>query len=145
MSAIGGVGRVGFIALVVAVIGYQAYVARSVLVAEDFHHEPAFWSSVAEAIPADSDTIGLTHDYGYRLMLYGWRKISLWPLTTGLSETRNPGDNNADEFTELTEGMDYFLVTAYGQLEKQPGLKKILDTYPIAAEGDGYVLYDLKK
>jgi 4-amino-4-deoxy-L-arabinose transferase-like glycosyltransferase len=144
VTATGGVGRVGFIALVVAVIGYQAYVARSVLVAEDFHHEPAFWSSVAEVIPADSDTIGLTQDYGYRLMLFGWRKVKLWPLTTGLSETRNPDANYADGFAELTDGMDYFLVTSFGQLDKQPDLKKILDTYPIAAEGDGYVLYDLR-
>ncbi len=144
VAANGGVGRAGFIALVVAVIGYQAYVARSVLVAEDFHHEPAFWSSVAEAIPADGDVIGLTQDYGFRLMLYGWRRVKLWPLTTGLSETRNPGENNADGFADLTDGMDYFLVTAFGQLDKQPDLKKILDTYPIAAEGDGYVLYDLR-
>ena len=145
VSATGGVGRVGFIALVVAVIGYQSYVARSVLVAEDFHHEPVFWSSVAEVTPLDGNVMALTHDYGYRLMLYGWRKVSLWPLTTGLSEARNPDKNDAEQFFELTEGMDYFLVTAFGQLEKQPDLKKILDTYPIAAEGDGYVLYDLKK
>ncbi len=145
VSATGGVGRVGFIALVVAVIGYQSYVARSVLVAEDFHHEPVFWSSVAEVTPLDGNVMALTHDYGYRLMLYGWRKVSLWPLTTGLSEARNPDKNDAEQFAELTEDMDYFLVTAFGQLDKQPGLKKILDTYPIAAEGDGYVLYDLKK
>jgi len=145
VAAQGGVGRVGFIALIVAVIGYQAYVSRSVLVAEDFHLEPVFWSSVADEIPADADVIGLTQDYGYRLMLYGWRKVKLWPLTTGLSETRNPDANNADGFTDLTEGMDYFLVTAFGQLDKQPDLKKILDTYPIAAEGDGFVLYDLQK
>lgn len=88
--------------------------------------------------------MALTHDYGYRLMLYGWRKVSLWPLTTGLSEARNPNKNDAEQFAELTEGMDYFLVTAFGQLEKQPDLKKILDAYPIAAKGDGYVLYDLR-
>ena len=135
----------GFIALVVAVIGYQAYAARSVLIAEDFHHEPAFWSEVGEAFPADAKVIALTQDYGYRLMMYGWRQVELWPLATGLSETRNPDKNNAEDFAELTAGMDYFLVTAFGQLDKQPDLKKILDTYPIAIQGDGYVLYDLKK
>lgn len=145
VAANDGVGRVGFIALVVAVIGYQAYVARSVLAAEDFRHEPAFWSEVGEAIPSDGNVMALTQDYGYRLMAYGWRRVSLWPLATGLSEARNPDKNNAEQFAELTDGMDYFLVTAFGQLDKQPDLKEILDTYPIAAEGDGYVLYDLKK
>lgn len=144
VSTIGGVGRVGFIALVVAVIGYQAYAARSVLAAEDFHHEPAFWNEVGNAFPADAKVIALTQDYGYRLMLYGWRQVDLWPLATGLSETRNPDKNTAEDFSELTTGKDYFLVTAFGQLEKQPDLQKILDTYPIAIQGEGYVLYDLR-
>jgi hypothetical protein len=144
VAGMGGVRAAGFIALVVAVIGYQAYVSRSVLVAESFRHEPAFWNEVGEAFPSDAKVIALTQDYGYRLMLYGWRKVDLWPLATELAATRNPDKDNAAQFDDLTEGKDYFLVTAFGQLEKQPGLKKILDTHPIAIEGDGYVLYDLR-
>lgn len=145
VAGVSGVGRVGFVAVVVAVIGYHTYVARSVLVAESFRHEPAYWSEVGEIVPTDGKVIALTHDYGYRLMMYGWRKVSLWPLATGLSEVRNPDKNNAEKFDELTAGMDYFLVTAFGQFDKQPDLKKILNEYPIIAEGDGYVLYDLRK
>ncbi|MFN8411965.1 MAG: glycosyltransferase family 39 protein [Anaerolineales bacterium] len=144
VTAQGGVGRVGFIALVLAVIGYQAWVARSVLVAEDFRHEPAVWKSIGEAIPADLNVIGLTQDYGFRLMLWGWRKVDLWPLSTDLSEVHNGPLDRASNFAELTDGKDYFLVTAFGQLDKQPDLKKILDQYPIVAKGDGYVLYDLR-
>ena len=144
VAGIGGVGRVGFVALIVVVIGYQAYAARSVLVAESFRHEPAFWKAVGDAVPTDGEVIALTQDYGYRLMLYGWRVVDLWPLATGLSETRNPGKNFSEDFADLTAGKDYFLVTAFGQLDKQPGLKKILDTYPIAIEGEGFILYDLR-
>lgn len=144
VSGIGGVGRAGFIALVVAVIGYQAYAARSVLVAESFRHEPAFWNEVGDAFPSDAKVIALTQDYGYRLMMYGWRQVDLWPLATGLSETRNPDRDFAEDFDDLTADKDYFLVTAFGQLDRQPSLKKILDTYPIANEGDGFVLYDLR-
>lgn len=143
VAAMGGVRTAGFAALVIAVLGYQAYAARSVLVAEDFHHEPGFWNSVGEAFPADAKVIALTQDYGYRLMLYGWRKVDLWPLATDLSAERNPDKDTAAQFDELTTGKDYFLVTAFGQLDKQPGLKNILDTYPIAFQGDGYILYDL--
>ena len=144
VSSQNGIRRVGFIALVIAIIGYQAYVARSVLFAESFRHEPAYWSEVGNAIPVDANVIALTQDYGFRLMMYGWRKVELWPLATELSETRNPDKDNAAKFDELTEGMDYFLVTAFGQLEKQPELKNILDTYPIAIEGEGFILYDLR-
>lgn len=137
--------RAAFLALIAAVIGYQAWVARSVLVAEDFRHEPAFWKEVGEALPAGADAIGLTQDYGFRLMLWGWRKVSLWPLSTDLSEVHGGSQDANSDFADLTEGREFFLVTAFGQLDKQPDLKKILDQYPIAAEGDGYVLYDLQK
>ncbi len=144
VPAHGPVGRVGFIILIVAVIGYHSWVARSVLVAEDFRHEPAFWKQVGDVIPADANVIALTQDYGYRLMLFGWRKVDLWPLSTGLSEARG-GNQDVGDFSALTEGRDYFLVTAFGQLDKQPDLKKILAQYPIAEQGDGYILYDLQK
>ena len=42
------------------------------------------------------------------------------------------------------QGVEYFLVTAFGQLDSQPELAEILASYPVAAQGDGYVLYDLK-
>ncbi len=78
-------------------------------------------------------------------MYFGWRKVILWPYVTELAEVRNGQVDFADRFDELTAGKDYFLVTAFGQLDKQPSLKKLLDEYPIAIQGDGYVLYDLNK
>ncbi len=141
----GKVWRAAFALVILFVVGYQSYVARSVLAAEDFHHEPAFWAQIGAAIPADAKVIGLTQDYGYRLMLFGWRKVTLWPLSTDLAQVKNGIVDYSKNFGDLTTGKDYFLITSFGQLNKQPSLKKILDTYPIAAKGDGYVLYDLKK
>ncbi|MBK7455343.1 MAG: glycosyltransferase family 39 protein [Anaerolineales bacterium] len=139
----GTLGRAGFIAVIVAVIGFQSWVSRSILAEESFRHEPAFWQQVGGAIPADAKVIGLTQDYGFRLMYYGWRKVILWPYSTELAEVRNGNVDFSDRFDELTVGRDYFLVTAFGQLDKQPVLKKLLDAYPVAVEGEGYVLYDL--
>ncbi len=141
----GKVWRVSFVALIILAIGYQSYAARSVLVAEDFRHEPTFWARIGDAIPADAKVVGLTQDYGYRLMLFGWRKVTLWPYSTDLAQVRNGAVDYSKNFGELTADKDYFLVTSFGQLEKQPSLKKLLDQYPIAAQGEGYVLYDLKK
>jgi hypothetical protein len=138
-------GRVAFIALIVAVIGYQSWVARSVLIAEDFRQEPAVWKQIGDAIPADAKVIGLTQDYGFRLMLWGWRKVALWPLSTDLAKVRRGDVDFANRFAELTLGRDYFLVTSFGQLDEQSALKKLLDAHPIAKQGDGYVLYDLRK
>ncbi|HLA88266.1 MAG TPA: glycosyltransferase family 39 protein, partial [Anaerolineales bacterium] len=131
--------RVVFLALVVAVIGFHSWVARSVLVAQDYRHEPEVWKKIGDAIPEDAKVISLTQDYGYRLMLFAWRRVNLWPLDTHLTEIRNQGRDPASRFEEIVAGDDYFLVTAFRQLDKQPDLKKILDQYPIAAEGDGFV------
>ncbi len=141
----GKIWRAGFTAIIIFMIAYQSYVARSVLIAEDFHHESAFWAQIGDAIPPESKVIGLTQDYGYRLMLFGWRKVNLWPYSTELAEVRNGAADFSKRFGELTDGKDYFLVTSFVQLSKQPSLKKILDAYPIAAQGDGYILYDLRK
>ena len=144
VSAQGVEVRVSFAAIVLALIIYQAWVARSVLVAEDFRFEPQVWENIADAIPEDSNVIALTQDYGYRLMYFGWRKVSLWPLNTDLAQLKNEDRNTAVRFKDITAGNDYFLVTAFGQLNQQPELKKILDGYPVISKGDGYILYDLR-
>jgi len=131
--------------LVVVAIGYQSWAARSALVAENFSDAPGYWKSVGMAIPTGAEVIGLTQDYGYDLMYWGWRKVNLWPFDTDLSSVKSGGKDPAAQFAEYTTGEDYFLVTAFGQLDHQPSLKKILAGYPVAAQGDGFVLYSLKK
>ena len=135
--------KAGLIGIALLIIGYQSWIARSVLVAEDFSHVPASWETIGKAIPAKAEVIGLTQDYGYDLMYWGWRRIALWPLATDLSSVKNDGRDLAARFNDLTQGDDYFLVTAFAQLDHQPNLKKILDGYSITAQGDGYILYNL--
>jgi hypothetical protein len=136
--------RLAAVSLLVAACAYQAWVARSVLAAEDFRQEPSFWRDVGAAIPIDAKVIALTQDYGYRLMYWGWRKVALWPIATELSEARGGGQESVSDFGDLTAGMDFFLVTAFGQVDKQPGLGQALAQFPVAREGNGYVLYDLR-
>ena len=128
-----------------AAVGYQAWAARSALVVEDFSDAPGFWKSVAAALPGNADVMGLTQDYGYDLMYWGWRKVDLWPLATDLSSIKHSGKDPAADFASMTSGDSYFLVTAFGQLDQQPNLKKVLQSYPVAAQGNGFIVYDLKK
>src|SRR6202142_2456577 len=139
--------KAALIAIVLFAIGYQSWIARSDLVAQaaDYNREPAYWENMAKAIPANANLIGLTQDYGYRLMYYGWRKITLWPYVNGLTAVKGTSVNAQAKFSELVAGRDYFLVSASNQLDAQPELKKILDGYTITAQGDGFVLYDLHK
>jgi hypothetical protein len=144
----GGLTRMWRSALLVPVlafIGYESWAARSVLVAEDFSRSPSLWEAVGKAVPVDSKVIALTQDYGFDLMYWGWRKVELWPAATDLAQLRNSQRDLAARFSEITAGDDYFLVTAFGQLDGQPDLKKILDGYALAGQGDGFVLYDLHR
>ena len=126
-------------------VAYPAWVARSTLIAEDYRHEVPFWGNIGEAIPPHYDVVALTQDYGYRLMAFGWRKVSLWPLSTTLMEVRGGSVDAQKEFENRTDGVEFFVVTALGQYEKQPGLQEILGNYPIVAQGDGYIIFDLRK
>jgi 4-amino-4-deoxy-L-arabinose transferase-like glycosyltransferase len=128
---------------------YSLWVARSILAVNDFRTEPISWRQVGEAIPADGKFVALTADYGMRLRYYGWRVMAeSWPSSDDLhlfSLAGNPGMDPHIYFNEITQGMDFFLVTAFSELDAQPLLKDELNAnYPVYSEGDGYILYDLR-
>lgn len=116
--------------------------------AVDYRQEPQFWQAIAAALPSDGRIIALTQDYGLRLMYYGGQNIGLWPPRgeRQLSGLRGQNKAFADFFANKTEGKDYFLITAFKQLQDQPDLESYLrENYQLAAEGSGYMLYDLRE
>jgi len=140
--------RLGGAAVILAAASYSLYVARSVLLADNYRNEPTAWARVGEAIPNDASFVALTADYGMRLRYYGWRTMAAaWPSTGDLNLLSLHGNeplNVEAAFAELSEGKDYFLVTAFSELEAQPELKQILfERYPVFEQGDGYILFDL--
>jgi hypothetical protein len=105
---------------------------------------------MGEELPQGAAIIALTHDYGWRLQYWGYTPVRLWPYNADFDLQVARGGNLGTDFQaffeDKTDGYEYFLVTAYGELEDQPQLKKTLeDEYPVAQRGDGYILYDLRK
>jgi len=123
--------RTGFIGVVLLFFAYQGWIGVSILLGQDFREHPAFWQEVGESIPEGSKTVGLTQDYGFRLMYYGWRKIDLWPSS-----------GKSNHFENETKGAGYFVITAKNQLSEDLG-DYLEATYPVHAKGVGYVIYDL--
>ena len=116
--------------------------------AHDYGAEPIAWKNVGDAIPVNGRFIALTSDYGMRLRYYGWRIMSAsWPNSADLNLFALAGNdplNYQTYFEEQTQGMDYFVVTAFNELEAQPELRSLLsDNYELFSEGDGYRIYDL--
>ena len=124
--------RVAFIGVLVAFLGYNAWIGRSILVGKDFRQHPAFWGEVSAALPEDAKVIGVSQDYGFRLMYFGWRKIALWPQSAGVQD-----------FERQAEGAEYFLITAKNQLKGEVQ-DFLAEHYPLHAQGVGYLVYDLR-
>ncbi len=139
--------QVLFIGIALVGIVFPAWLSIAEQNRENFRNEPAYWQEIASYLPTDGKILALTQDYGYRLLYYGWRKVVLWPNRgeRKLSELRGISKEFEEYFVKRSEGKSYFLVTAFGQFNDQPDLKQMLnDRYPIIAEGDGYLIYDLE-
>ena len=142
--------RFAFVLVCVLAIAYPAWTARSGLFGKDYRGEPGAWRKMGEELPQGAAIIALTHDYGWRLQYWGYTPVKLWPYNADFDLQVARGGNLGTDFQaffeDKTDGYEYFLVTAYGELEDQPQLKKTLeDEYPVAQRGDGYILYDLRK
>ncbi len=127
---------------------YPAWIARSGILGTDYSSEPLGWIKMGRQLPKQGSIIGLTHDYGARIAYYGWRRVGIWPTSADFEFSALQGRNQAasfeQEFDDRTQNYDYFLVTLFNELDKQPELaEKLYDDYPIAIDGDGYLLFDL--
>lgn len=131
-----------------AAIALKGWDVRLDLAREDFRHEPAHWANIGEVIDHNPSVVGLVHDYGNRLSYFGWVTPKIWP-PLGQQNLRNlqgkPAIEVKEWFDERAGNKDFFLVTMKNQFEKQPELKKLLEeNFPKYAEGDGYLIYDLR-
>jgi hypothetical protein len=141
------VWQIASVFLIAATIFFAAWSARSTLLGVDYRDEPPFWQRIGAAIPKDGETIGLVQSYGNLLTYYGWRRVELWPITGELYLAGLRGNTQQDFesfFLDRTSGMDYFLVTAFNQLDQQPMLADRLNNFNVFSQGDGYIIYDLR-
>jgi len=127
---------------------YSLWSARSSLAISDYSNEAVSWQRVGESIPPNASFAALTPDYGLRLQYYGWRiPAASWPLQADLYVSSLHGNSAPDTqayFTDMTQGIDLFLV-ASGEIETQTELKTILtENYPVYYEGTGWTIYDLQ-
>lgn len=143
-----------FAAVFLCIAGYYAWAARSQVIVVNNRAEPEAWQRMGAELPQQGSIIAITHDYGNRLKYYGWRTVNkLWPTLadqqlTAAANAGSPADrqNFEEYFLQETAGMDFFLVTLFADLEAQPELKNMLyNHYPLYQQGDGYVLFDLRR
>jgi hypothetical protein len=118
---------------------------RSELRSVDYRPQAKMWAEIGEKID-DKNTIGLTQDYGSRLSYWGWKSITSWPTSGDFLyhvDLRGAQNDFEIRFKNSTAKKELFVVTDFDELNLQPLLKEKLRGYPIFAENDGYVIYDL--
>jgi hypothetical protein len=123
--------RITYVLVLFTIISYNGWIGRSILLGNDYRDHPQFWQDVGDSFPEGSAAIGVTQDYGFRLIYYGWRKIDIWPQSAGI-----------EDFDRITAGKDFFVITAKNQLSID--LANHLETnYEVHSQGMGYQIYSL--
>jgi hypothetical protein len=111
----------------------------------DYRPEAQMWAEISEKI-GDKNAAGLTQDYGSRLAYWGWKNLTSWSTYGDLiyhDDLRGAQNNFEQQFESIASKKELFLVTDFDELNRQPSLKEKLSGYPIFAEGDGYIIFDL--
>jgi len=137
-----------FISIVFLFFGLIAsfWNVRNQLNAVDYRPQAEMWAEIS-AKTAEYTIAGLTEDYGTRMSYWGWRAIINWPSYGDLlyNEKRSGAQKDFEkQFAQFASKKDLFIVTDFNDLARQPFLADKLTTYPVFAEGDGYVIYQLQ-
>ena len=137
-----------FVGILLFGVAMQMWASRNTMVVANYRDDIAYYQKLGKLIGHDKKVIEVSGDYGYRLGYWGWVKGSYWPSTMDTSLRSLAGQTAPEfssEFAKATAGMDEFVITSLGELDKQPQLRDYLAAnFPVIVEGDGYLIYNLK-
>jgi 4-amino-4-deoxy-L-arabinose transferase-like glycosyltransferase len=139
--------RLLLVVIIVAGLFLVLWNVRATLKSEDYRSEPAKWNEISNEVGKDARLTGLVQDYGMRLAYWGWHSMTAW-LRSGdfyYHENRGAQFEFNQLFADQIAKKDYFIVTDFVELEKQPLLKeRLYSQYHVAFSGDGYVIFDVR-
>jgi len=120
--------------------------SRSELLDANYRYEETYWKNLGDKIGHDKKVVALTHDYGYRLSYWGFISPRLWATQGDQAVDRLSGTAEKpfeDQFSQSTQGYDYFLVTLINDFNSQANLHDYLMDHFTYEQGEGYYLFDL--
>ncbi len=103
------------------------------------------WEEIGMTFNHAASVVALTQDYGNRLDYWGWQNTRNWPYSGDINyhELRGKSFNVDKLFNNLTQSKQYFLVTDFAELNRQPQLLQQLVQLSVYRQSEGYVIYDL--
>jgi len=138
--------RIAVYVILLFVMVVETWNVRNQMKAVDYRPQAEMFAEVGELVK-DGTVIALTQDYGSRLEYWGWTSSYTWPSVGDLAYAQARGTSFSFDrrFERYTAKRDFFLVTDFDELNRQPDLKERLNLFPVYAEGNGYVVFDLRK
>ncbi len=122
----------------------------------------ATYERIGNLLHHSQRTIMLAHDYGMPIRYHGHLTGPSWPSAGDLSAARlgagagaatdsawsNDVPSAEQRYNEFyrSRAPEYFLITDFESFHEQPDLQRFLDTsFQRLAEGDGFLIYDLRQ
>lgn len=126
----------------------EGWSARTLLKRQDFRPVVAQIQAIAARFSPDNALVSLAPDYSLPLVYWGWLNTTHW-FGVGDFALRQAAGQSIDfeeYFARQTEGRDYFLITDFEELARQPLLQSTLESrFPLVLQGDGFQVYDLRQ
>jgi hypothetical protein len=141
----GRIARLAVLAVFLFAVGAEMWEARVFLAREDYRAQLPFWQALGDKLGHTTPVLGLTESN--HLAYWGFQNIDEWYLAADLNlrERANPNFDIKAQFFNRSAGKKYFVVTLADQFDGQPEIKQLVtQTYPVHAEGPGYIIYDLE-
>ncbi len=139
--------RLGLLAAWTLALLGAAWTVRSELRAVDYRPLAETYREAGDLLRDQGKVVALSEDYGYRMNYWGWLNVTPWPSAGDLwyQEKRGDPQDFSQVFDKHAKGRAFFLVTDFDEWEAQEDLRDYLETYyPLYAEGDGYLIFDLR-
>ena len=144
----GWVWRAGFVGILLLGVSMQMWGSRNTMAVANYRADIAYYQDLGKLIGQDKQVVEVSGDYGYRLGYWGWVNGTFWPSTADTDLRTLAGQTAptfSSMFSRLTAGMDEFVITSLGELDRQPQLRDYLAAhYPVIIKGEGYLIYNLK-
>jgi 4-amino-4-deoxy-L-arabinose transferase-like glycosyltransferase len=148
MEKKGWVWRAGFASILLLGVGMQMWGSRNTMAVSNYRADVPFYQKLGELIGHGKKVVEVAGDYGSRLEYWSWVEGSYWPsqMDTNLRQLAGQAPPEfSTEFAQNTAGADLFVITSLGELDNQPQLRDYLAaSYPVFAQGDGYLIYNLR-
>lgn len=128
---------------------FKVWDVRVNLIRTDYRSDISFYEEVGAIIEPGARVLAMSHAYGHTLSYYGWIPNDPWinsgdvnlRVLAGASE-----DDVLDNSYDAIDTYDYFVTTQVSVLNDTPKLKELLyANYEVFVEGDGYIIFDLKR